>query len=163
MKKGFTLLELLLVVTMLSVVALLFVSYTGDIGNVSVDAASWRVQSDMRYAQQLATKTGLNHGVLFVNGGDYKVYSVNDTNIVSDPVEHTPMIENVSQFGDLAIGNNYRVEFDKVGTPVVGGGGNVTIVSASGASRSIYVVENTGAIIIDILGYGSGCSCALEK
>lgn len=159
--QGFTLLELLLVVGMLGIISLLFISYTGDVGNVSVDAASWKVQSDIRYAQQLATNKGTTHGVDFVRNGNYTVYSGTTSTPVSDPLKHIPMIENLDSFGDLSINNNYRVEFDKFGKPTLGGGGNVEILADSGARRRVYVIDTTGAVIVDVLDYGSGCSCGL--
>lgn len=160
-EQGFTLLELLLVVSMLGVISLLFISYTGDVGNVSVDAASWKIQSDIRYAQQLATNKGTTHGVDFVRNGNYTVYSGTTSTPVSDPLKHIPMIESLSSFGDLSINNNYRVEFDKFGAPTLGGGGNVEILADSGARRRVYVIDTTGAVIVDVLDYGSGCSCGL--
>ena len=161
MRKAYTLIELLLVISMLSVIALLFVSYTGDVGNVSVDAASWKIQSDIRHAQQLATTTGVSHGVQFVQDGNYTVYRGNVSTPILDPLDRQPMVENVTQFGKIRIGNTFQVEFDKVGRPVIGGGGNIEVIADTGALRRIYVIDNTGSVIVDVLGYGSGCTCEL--
>lgn len=160
-QEGFTLIELILVIGMLSVIALLFVSYTGDVGNVSVDAASWKIQSDIRYAQQLATSTGTPHGVQFLQNGNYTVYSGTIATPAIDPLERQPMVEDPTQFGNIYIGNSFQVEFDKVGRPTIGGGGNVEVIADSGASRRIYVIDSTGAVIVDVLDYGSGCTCEL--
>jgi prepilin-type N-terminal cleavage/methylation domain-containing protein len=159
--RAFTLLELVLVIAMLSVVALLFVSYSGNVGNVSVDSLTRKIQADIRYAQQLATSTGVAHGVNFVQGGNYVVYVGNINTPVTDPLDHQPMIEDMSAFGDIELGNTYRVEFNKIGTPTTGGGGNLSVVAGSGAARRVYVIENTGAVIVDVLGYGTGCSCEM--
>ena len=160
---AFTMMELLLVITMLSVIALLFISYTGDIGNVSVDGASWKIQSDIRHAQQLAGATGVPHGVQFVANGNYTVYAGNVSTPILDPLDKGVMIEDVGQFGNVRLGNSFTVEFDKVGRPTIGGGGNVEVIADSGAMRRIYVIENTGAVIVDVLGYGSSCSCRMCK
>lgn len=160
--RAFTLIELLLTVSILSVIALLFISYTGDVGNVSVDAASWKIQSDIRYAQQLATTTGEQHGVVFVNDGNYTVYRGSIATPVLDPLSRQPMVKDVSEFGRVSISNNFQVEFDKLGKPTVGGGGSVVVTADSGASRRIYVVANTGAVTVDVIGYGSGCACRFE-
>ncbi len=161
MKRGFTMIELLLVISMLSVVALLFISYSGDVGNVSVDALSRKIQSDIRYAQQLATTTGSTHGVVFNAGGNYVVYLGTESNPVEDPVDKQPMVESGADFGDIGIANSYRVEFNKLGAPLVGGGGNVEVVADNGARRRVYVIENTGAVLVDVLDYGSGCTCRM--
>lgn len=159
--RGFTLMELLLVMVLLSGVVLLFVSYTGDIGNVAADAASRKVESDIRYAKQLATTTETVHGVLFVPGEGYTVYRGDESQPVDDPLDRQPMVEDLSEFGDIVVGNTYRVEFDKFGAPVVGGGGDITVLADNGASRRIYVAQNTGATVVDVLDQGSGCSCRL--
>ena len=159
--RGFTLMELLLVMMLLSGVVLLFVSYTGDVGNVTADAASRKVESDIRYAKQLATATETIHGVLFVPGEGYTVYQGDESQPVEDPLNRQPMVEDLSEFGGVVLSNSYRVEFDRFGKPVVGGGGNVTVLADGGASRRIYVAQNTGATVVDVLDYGSGCSCRL--
>jgi hypothetical protein len=151
--------ELMLVMGMLSIVSLLFVSYSGDVGDVSVDALSRKIQTDIRYAQQLATSKGSNHGVNFVQGSGYTVYDGNTSNPVLDPLTRFPFTEDLSHFGSITLGSSYQVEFDRLGRPVIGGGGDVTVVADGGASRKIYVIENTGAVVVDVLNYGSGCSC----
>ena len=161
MRKGFTLIELLLVVSLLSVVGLLFVSYSGDIGNVSIDALSRKIQSDIRYAQQMATSTGVAHGVNFVQGGSYTVYTGNISTPTTDPYDRGPMVEDMQEFGDIEVVTNYQVEFNTLGTPTIGGGGNVEVMADTGAMRIIYVIDNTGAVVVDVLNYGSGCGCWL--
>lgn len=160
-QKGFTLLELILTVSMLSVVALLFISYTGDVGNVSVEAAAHKIKSDIRHSQQLATTTGVTHGVQFTQNGNYVVYMNNINTPVLDPLERTQMVEDPAQFGSVNINNSYQVEFNGLGKPTVGGGGNVEVVSDSGAIRRIEVIANTGAVVVDPLDYGTGCTCRL--
>ncbi|MBT3182324.1 MAG: type II secretion system protein [Deltaproteobacteria bacterium] len=157
--RAFTLLEILLVMGMLSVISLIFISYSGDVGNVSVDALSRKIQSDIRFAQQLATSTGVSHGVQFTASGNYIVYENTPSTPATDPFDRGPMVEDLEEYGDITIGSNYTVEFNKVGKPTTGGGGNVEVVADSGAARTIYVIENTGAVIVDILDYGSGCGC----
>lgn len=158
---GFTLMELLLVMGMISVIALLFVSYTGDVGNVAVDALTRKIQSDIRYAQQLATSSGVAHGVQFVQGGNYTVYVDNATTPALDPLTRMPMVEDMVNFGDVQIVNNYQVEFDTLGKPTVGGGGNVEVLAGSGAWRRVYIIKNTGAVVVDVLDYGAGCGCRI--
>ncbi|HPW45605.1 MAG TPA: hypothetical protein PKU96_04460 [bacterium] len=158
---GFTMIELVLVMGMLVVIAALFISYTGDIGNVSVDSLSRKIQSDIRFAQQMATSKGSPHGVKFTQGGGYTVYDGIPSNPAIDPFEKNLMVENVSDFGSIALANNFQVEFNKLGKPTMGGGGNIEVLADSGARRRIYVIENTGAVLIDILDYGTSCSCRM--
>lgn len=161
MNRAFTLLELLLTMTLLSITALLFITYTGDVGTVSVDGLSRKIQSDVRLAQQLATSTGTPHGVQFTQGGNYVVYVNNTATPATDPLTRMPMIKNPLDFGDVVLSNSYQVQFDKVGKPTIGGGGNVMITADSGASRVIYVIANTGAVVFDPPQYGGGCGCRM--
>jgi Tfp pilus assembly protein FimT len=70
MHRGFTLIELVVIIAVLLVMAVLYTSSTGDLSNISIDAASRKVQSDIRYAHQLAQETGINYGVVFTAGRD---------------------------------------------------------------------------------------------
>ncbi|MFA5187264.1 MAG: type II secretion system protein [Patescibacteria group bacterium] len=159
MKRGFTMVELVLSMGLLSVVALLAISYSFSVGSVSVDSASWRIQADIRHAQQLSTSTGESHGVIFVQGGTYTVYRGQVDDPVTDPLDGSPMVRDLSAFGGVAIDNGYQVEFNGLGKPVIGGGGDVKVVTSDGASRRIYVIENTGAVVVDVLDQGAGCGC----
>ncbi|MFH1830847.1 MAG: hypothetical protein ABH871_08760 [Pseudomonadota bacterium] len=151
--------ELLLTMALLSVIGMLFISYTGDVGNVAVDAASYKIQSDIRYAQQLATSTGTPHGIQFIKNGNYTVYRDTLENPISDPLDKQPMIKDMEGFGDVAINITLNVKFDKAGKPIEGGGQSVEIVSPSGAARRIYIIDNTGSVVVDVLGYSDSCSC----
>lgn len=161
MNKAFTLVELLLTMSLMSVIALMFISYTGDVGDVSVDALSWKIQADIRYAQQLATSTGVAHGVTFTRDGSYTVYRETVATPVLDPQDQQPMIEDVTHFGSVALNNTFQVEFDRLGRPTIGGGGYEEVISESGASRRIYIIDNTGSVLVDVLNLGSGCRCDL--
>jgi len=158
---GFTIMELVLVIFLLGVTALTFVTYTGSLSGMSVDALAKKIQADIRLAQELATSTGRVHGVVFTANGNYVVYDGDESNPAIDPLKHTPMVENPSQFGSVHIANSYRVEFDKLGKPIVGGGGNVEIVSDDGGERRIYVIANTGAVVAPPPEYTSSCSCSV--
>lgn len=158
-KSGFTLMELIVVIGMLSVIALLFVVSTGNIGDVSVDSASWKIQSDLRYAHQLAVSKRINHGIVFTQGGNYTVYAGTVANPVRNPETQAPMIENLQRFSSVQVNNNFHVEFNPIGKPVIGGGGYVEIISDSGSWRRIFVETNTGAVIVDVLNYGATCGC----
>jgi len=158
-KGGFTIIELILTMSLLSVIALLLFSYSGNIGDVSVDGASWKIQADIRYAQQLATSTEVPHGVLFTQGTQYTVYKEAVDNPVSDPLDRQPMVKTVEDFGELEIAAPFQVEFDSLGRPTMGGGGYVELQADNGASRKIHVIDNTGAVVVDVLNLGSSCGC----
>lgn len=163
MARGFTIIEIIIIVAVLGILAALYTASTGDLSNVSIDAASRKVQSDIRYAQQLATSTGFNHGARFTAGGGYEVYRGSPGTPVTDPVTREALVEDLTDFEGIAITTDYRVEFDSTGQPVIGGDGRVRLTAGSGAVRDVYVVDKTGAVVVDLIEYGTGCNCKLCK
>lgn len=161
MERGFTLIELVLVLVIMGALAALYTASTGDLSDVSVDAASRKVQSDLRYAHQLAVGSGVNHGAVFISGGGYQVYREIPGNYVADPVTHEDMVVDISDFAGVSITTDRQIEFDPTGTPVMGGDARVRLAATSGAIRDVYVIKNTGAVIVDLVEYGTGCSCEL--
>lgn len=160
-RRGFTLIEIVIMVAVLGILAVLYTSSTGDLSDVSIDASSRKVQADIRYAQHLATKTGVNHGVLFAENGGYEVYRGSSGNPVPDPVTRDDLVVTLEDFDGVIVASDHQFEFDKTGTPVLGGDSRVRLVATSGAIRDVYVVENTGAVVIDLIEYGTGCRCDL--
>lgn len=161
LRKGFSIIELIITVAVVAILAVLYISSTGDLSNVSIDAASRKVQSDLRYTQHLATTTGVNHGAVFTANVGYEVYQGSPGNPVIDPVTRQNLVVNLAEFQGVTVSTNYQVEFSPVGEPIMGGDGRVRLTSSSGATRDVYVVDKTGAVIIDLIGYGTGCQCKL--
>lgn len=165
-KKGFTLIEVALVVGVLGILAALYTASTGDLSDISVDAASRKIQSDLRYAHHLARMTGTNHGAVFTQNGGYEVYRGSPGNYVIDPSNRGDLVVDLGNFEGVVISNNYQVEFDSIGKPIMGGSTNadngyVQLNAASGATRRVYVIDQTGAVVVDFISTGSGCSCEL--
>ena len=105
--------------------------------------------------------TGTNHGAVFTQNGGYEVYVGSPGNYIADPVTRVDLIVDVEAFEGVYIDNNYQVEFNSMGEPVMGGDDRVRLASTSGAIRDVYVIDKTGAVIIDLIEYGTGCSCEL--
>ena len=159
--KGFTLIELVLMIALLGIMVVFYVESAGNLSDIAVDSASRKAQSDIRLAQQMAQTTGVNSGAKFTANGTYVIYQGNINNPVRDPLTGGQLIENLSKFPGVKITTSYQVEFNPVGTPTMGGDGRVRFTSSSGAIRDVYVVNNTGAVIIDLIQEGTGCSCEL--
>lgn len=159
--RGFTFTEVILVVVVLGILVALYTSSTGDLSNVSIDAASRKVQSDLRYAHQRAIITGNNHGAVFSAGGGYHVYQITEGNYAPDPVTKEDLVVDIEDFEGVYIDNDYQVEFNPQGEPVMGGDSRVRLASSSGAIRDVYVVEKTGVVVVDLIEYGTGCACTM--
>lgn len=141
--------------------AVLYTASMGDLTNVSIDTATRKIQSDIRYAHHLARTTGVNHGVIFTAGGGYEVYRGSPGTPATDPLKRQSFTEDLSKFTGVYIQGDYQVEFNTLGKPVIGGDSYVRLNADGGAVRDVYIVADTGAVVIDIINYGSGCSCTV--
>lgn len=159
--KGFTFIELLLIIALLGIMVVFYIESAGNLSDVGIDAASRKVQSDIRYAQLLAQTTGSVHGAKFNAGGSYEVYIGTPGNYATDPVTKKNMIDDLSKFPGVSITTNYEVRFDSKGRPTMGADDRVRLTATSGAIRDVYVVDQTGAVVVDLIGVGTGCGCTL--
>jgi Tfp pilus assembly protein FimT len=159
--KGFTLIELVMMVALLGIMVVFYLESSGDMSDVAIDGASRKIQSDLRYAQQLALTSGVNHGGKFNAGGNYEIYRSAIGNPVKDPTTRQSLIEDFSKYPGVSIQTARQIEFNSSGIPVMGADQRIRLLADSGATRDVYVVDKTGAVIVDLINYGSGCSCEL--
>lgn len=123
---GFTLIELVMVITILGIIAYVGIEGTFDMSSYSLDGATQKVLQDIRYAQNLAMTTGEQYGFQVTGETTYEVYKVEDHSIPTSPYTQAPMQEDLSQsftgttFGAAAEYPAFQVEFDAQGTPTLG-------------------------------------------
>ncbi len=144
--KGWTLLELVLVIALLGILVSSFLPRLSP-QTAGLDAAARKVRADIAYAQSLAMNRGVPHGVEFTAGVSYVVYRISPATPVSNPLTQQPFSEDLSEFRPTTMNTGYRVEFNSMGQPVIGGGGSVTLTN-SGVSRVIDVSNTTGRATI---------------
>lgn len=162
-QKGFTLIELALIITLLGIMVVLYIEAAGDLSNIAIDGVSRKAQQDIRYAQVLAQTSGVRHGAKFTANGTYEVYRNVPGNFVRDPVTGLSLVEDLEKYPGVAISTDYQAEFDGYGVPTMGYDRRVRFVADSGAIRDVYVVDKTGAVVVDLIQAGTGCSCTLCK
>lgn len=145
--RGFTLIELILVISLTGILAIVALPYLDDAlgGRAGLETALARVRNDIVFARQRAMLTGVNHGVDFAPGLPYEVYSGSVGTPIIDPLTQQPMRIDIEAENNVTVTGPYQVEFDSWGRPVVGGGGAV-FFSAGGATRSVQVTDNTGLV-----------------
>ena len=131
-QRGFTTIELIMVIIIIAVIAVTAVPKFISMGNISVMGAAQMIQADIRYAQELAMAEHTAKSINFISG--YKTYSV-DSEIQELPSRVT-------------ISHDFIVTFNPLGEPTAGGGGFVTI-SAGGETGTIKVTKYTGKVSIE--------------
>lgn len=162
---GFSLIELIMAILILGILSAVVVAEIARSAVVSkLEAARFRLKSDIIYAQNLAVTQQLRHGVVFSPSSDtYSVYSVTAGNIVNNPLTRKPFtlgyssdpefkgIDLVSaSFGSPTTD---QVEFDSFGVPYSGdlpatqliADGTVTL-SYKGIVTTVTVTKNTGKL-----------------
>ncbi len=133
---------------LLGVVGLAAIIAAPSISTTRLDVAIRQVLSDLEYAKQNASVTGVNSGVQFVSGGAYTVYQNSTATPLTDPVTSESKVVTLStNFPGISISGSITVEFNSLGTPISGSGGTVTLSDGS-STRSITVTANTGKLVL---------------
>ncbi|NWF57044.1 MAG: type II secretion system protein [Syntrophaceae bacterium] len=135
---GMTLVELIVVLVILgtlSAVAIPRIDWT-LFSRASADGAAYLVASDIRYAQEFAMANRVSKRVVFTAGASAYTFQPPHT---LDPPGQLP--------AGVTIGSPLTVTFNSLGEPITGGGGSV-VVSGSGQSKTIGIVNYTGKVNI---------------
>lgn len=153
-RNGFTIIEILILVVLLTIVALTAVPMMSSAGTMQLRAASNMIAADLEYAKSMAISRGQQYSVVFDQNADS--YRINDQggNVIPHPVKKGfNYIVDFKSDGRLSrvdiTGANFGgagdVTFDSLGSP--DSGGNVTL-QASGTTVTITVEPITGYISI---------------
>ena len=150
--RGFTVVELLIVVVILSIAALTAIPMMSSASSVQIRSAANLIMADLEYAKSMAITRGQNYSVVFSATTDS--YQIEDQSgaVISHPVKkgfnYIMSFPNESRLSrvDVASVNfnsTQRVQFDCLGSPDNGG----TIgLQAGGMTATITVEPVTGFI-----------------
>ncbi len=144
-RNGFTLLELVLIMTLLSMVSVgVYSTMTPQV--VHVDSALLKVVHDIRFAQDRAMITGRNHGFRTITANQYEIYDTSPGNPTTDPSTQSAMtISLATNFPNVVFQTTYQLEFDSLGAPVTGGGTSVGLSNGT-ETKTFSLTNNTGLI-----------------
>jgi len=161
-KKGFTLIELIMLLLVVAIVAMsIMTDLSLSVNAIRLDAARWKLKSDIIYAQRLAVTSQVNHGVVFDPATEtYSIYRQNISVIVNDPLTAAPMTVKYTtdpNFNNVVIVSTNigspttnRLEFNSFGLPSDGSTeliANGTITLGLGSLTSVLtIVKNTGKV-----------------
>ena len=156
MKSGFTLIEIIIVVVILSIAAMAAIPMMSSASNVQIRSASNLIAADLEYAKSMAISRGQNYSVVFdVAANSYQIEDQTDT-VIQHPVkkgfDYVMNFSNDSRLGKVDVtgvsfDGSSTVEFDCLGSP--DNGGTITI-SADGNTATITVEPVTGYISISL-------------
>ncbi len=164
-ERGFTLIELVLVLLVATVVGIVVSTNLSGFPTIKVNGAARKLASDIRFAQQMAITQQVKYGVA-VNvpvANKYTVYKNDDPTVPArDPAGGnnfivdftTGQFQGVTLSSTLPVDGSARklVKFDSQGQPLGGGGSalagpnNTITLSYSGATAVVTIAPTTGRV-----------------
>ncbi len=156
-QKGFTLIELVMVLVLLGIVAVFVAPRLGNVPSTNAAAFTDKLRADIRYAQNLAMTRNQRARVTFRNAPNGYDVTLGG-NPVIDPAGsgNLSVTLNTGNYAGISItiptgfSGNY-VEFDSLGVPYEGGGAPLgaarsVTVTGGGSNYSVSVQPQTGAV-----------------
>jgi MSHA pilin protein MshC len=127
--RGFTLVELIMVVVLISILAVSVVPKFVDTSAFSLAGGAAMAAADIRYTQELAMGTYSAKTIVFTTSNTY--YTVDS--------------RNVNLPSHVSISSGATFTFNSLGEPTSGGGSSVTL-SAGAQTKTITVENYTGRV-----------------
>jgi prepilin-type N-terminal cleavage/methylation domain-containing protein len=154
LRKGFTLVEIIIVVVILAIAAMTAIPMMSSGGSVQVRSAANMIAADLEYAKSMSISRGQNYSVVFDKSTEsYRIVDQSN-NIIPHPVKkgfyYIVDFKNDGRLSKVDITNvNFnstdRVKFDCLGSP--DNGGTISL-NAGGPTATITVEPVTGFITI---------------
>ena len=159
--RGFTLTELIVIITILGVVSWIAYPKMAAMDEIKLDVAARRLAADLRYAQSLAMSRRVIHGVLFDPALEkYTVFAPNAATPITDPADRarTMIVDCTSRtefkgvlVQSAAFGTTPGVTFDYFGVPRDTAGADLTssgrvVLTYQGVTDTVIVAPQTGMV-----------------
>jgi len=158
--KGFTLIELVMVIVVLGIVVVVMLLSGTAKGPVRLEAACQRLATDLRHMQQMAMAEQVRFGISFDTADEsYFGYRVNTSTKATDPHTQGDLetdFDAMREFNEIVITStdfSDSVEFDSIGAPYDGSGvalsseGIVTLSDGTN-SKTVRIKPATGKVKI---------------
>jgi prepilin-type N-terminal cleavage/methylation domain-containing protein len=156
-RKGFTLIELIIIIVLISIVAALAASRLGSISGSKAPTFGDKLLSDIRYAQNLAMTQNRRYRIYFNTAPSplpdgYAVTTAAGL-VVMDPAGSGPLSVtlNTGDYAGISVSTPAGgfIEFDSLGRPYDSSGsliaGVITLVISPGGS-TVTIAPRTGAV-----------------
>lgn len=151
-QKGFTLIELILVIVLMGILGVTAIGFDYDTSPMTAEMARRKIAEDIRYAQNQAITTKTTHGFIANSSTTYEIYQGSSGNPIASPIDGSNMNISLStKFRDTVFVNGsfptFEVSFDENGKPsnVI----DLTITVSSGnTSKTLLVIPNSGTVIL---------------
>ncbi len=144
-ERGFTLIELVIVIVTIGLLSWVAFpkSYVTD---TRIGVAARKIQSDIRYAQELAMTRGEAHQIRFFSATNSYDIVTASSNPVPDPLtrDESYVVDfNSGTFSGVQLDTTITVEFDSLGRPDA-----AKTITLNGGSKVITVTAETGRVVL---------------
>jgi len=158
---GFTLVELILLISLIGILAWLAVPRLGAYHEIKLETAARRVAADLRYAQGLSMTQREKHGVFFDPGvSRYTVLETASGRAIENPMERgRPLLVDFHRAGEYQgvsivsadFGGTPGVTFDFFGVPRDTSGRELAspgrvLLSYEGMTAAVTIAPGTGRV-----------------
>ena len=113
-ERGFTILEVIVVLILISIVSVVIISRTTNIQQIDLGAQVDKVQAHIRYANTMAMKRSDTIWGIKCDGDDYWLFKTNDPDTASNQVRFLGEDSDKVPMPDM---NAFTLFFDKYGIP----------------------------------------------
>lgn len=153
--RGFTAVELLVVVVIMAIAALTVVPMMSSASSMQLRSAANMIMADLEYAKSMAISRGQNYSIVFDENAES--YSIEDqsSSVIPHPVkkgfDYIIDFQNDSRLNkvdiaDADFGSNSSIQFDCLGSP--DNGGTVSLQAGS-MTMTVRVEPITGYIRVE--------------
>jgi len=160
--KGFTLIELVMLVVILGIIAMVIIPKAAVESRIRLEAACQKIALDLRYSQGMSLAEQVRFGISFDPANEaYFVYRVNAGTKAKNPQTRNDFdisFGQLNEFKGIDIsGTNFndKIEFDSAGAPYDGNSvilssqGIVTLQTTGGTySRTVRIEPKTGKVSV---------------
>lgn len=131
MSKGFTLIELIIVMVIIGILAILVLPRMITTTTISARESAQMVAADIRKTQELAMADTAGHSITFTSGsGNYTID------------QGTANAQTISLPSGVTVNTTVTITFDTKGAP------NAAATINVGGATTVTVIENTGRVTI---------------
>ena len=128
--RGFTLVEIIMVVVLIGILAVSVVPKFTDTSAISLQGGAAMVRADIRYTQELAMSTHAPKTITFTTNDTY----------------YTVVSQTMNLPSRVSISSGATFTFNSLGEPTAGGGSSVQITTVGGSTKTITVESYTGRV-----------------
>lgn len=164
MQEGFTVIELVLVLTLVSIISAVAIPLFIDIGGTTADAAAKKVMADLSSVRRMARNRNNTFSAIFDTTAETYTLVLydpvaNTETTITDPLTQKPMVINFKTAPGLKgvdlqsvdFGGTNKIRFTSPGVPQDGSNANLTttgtiVLKDGGKTASIIVQPNTGEV-----------------